>query len=68
MLSGIVARYFADKGFGFIRRDDGQPEIFVHIKQITNVDEITPGDRVQFEPEVNPRNGLLQATSVRVVG
>jgi CspA family cold shock protein len=45
------------KGFGFIQRDDGQPDAFVHISAVeragmTNLNE---GDRLEFELEVDRR-------------
>jgi CspA family cold shock protein len=55
--SGTVKFFNAMKGFGFIQRDDGQPDAFVHISAVeragmTNLNE---GDRLQFELEVDRR-------------
>ncbi|ODU21986.1 MAG: cold-shock protein [Sphingomonas sp. SCN 67-18] len=55
--SGTVKFFNAMKGFGFIQRDDGQPDAFVHISAVeragmTNLNE---GDRLDFELEVDRR-------------
>ena len=55
--TGTVKFFNAMKGFGFIQRDDGQPDAFVHISAVeragmTNLNE---GDRLQFELEVDRR-------------
>ena len=54
---GTVKFFNAMKGFGFISRDDGQPDAFVHISAVeragmTNLNE---GDRVKFDIEVDRR-------------
>ena len=55
--TGTVKFFNAMKGFGFIQRDDGQPDAFVHISAVeragmTNLNE---GDRLEFELEVDRR-------------
>jgi cold shock CspA family protein len=32
--TGTVKRWFAMRGFGFVQRDDGQRDIFLHISQL----------------------------------
>jgi cold shock CspA family protein len=62
MLTGTVKRYVADKGYGFIRPDDGQREVFVHIKEM--MFEPRPGQRVSFEiyeTERGPRACSVEA-------
>jgi cold shock protein len=45
------------KGFGFISRDDGQPDAFVHISAVerAGLPGLNEGDRVEFELEVDRR-------------
>ena len=55
--TGTVKFFNAMKGFGFVQRDDGQPDAFVHISAVeragmTNLNE---GDRLEFEIEVDRR-------------
>ena len=55
--TGTVKFFNAMKGFGFVQRDDGQPDAFIHISAVeragmTNLNE---GDRLSFEIEVDRR-------------
>ncbi len=50
-ISGIVKWFNDSRGYGFIARDDGEGECFVHRSAIQG-DELTvlsEGDRVEFE-------------------
>jgi CspA family cold shock protein len=55
--SGTVKFFNAAKGFGFITRDDGQPDAFVHISAVERAGMISlnEGDRIEFELEVDRR-------------
>ena len=54
---GTVKFFNATKGFGFITRDDGQPDAFVHISAVERAGMISlnEGDRLEFELEVDRR-------------
>ena len=54
---GTVKFFNAMKGFGFISRDDGQPDAFVHISAVerAGMPTINEGDRLEFEIEVDRR-------------
>lgn len=54
MATGTVKWYDTEKGFGFISRDDGGGDIFVH-RTALGYDVISEGDRVQFEIVPGPR-------------
>ncbi len=48
MPTGRVKWYDTEKGFGFVTRDDGG-DVFVHKAALPNgVNELTPGQRVDF--------------------
>ncbi|HWK35413.1 cold-shock protein, partial [Sphingomonas sp.] len=55
--SGTVKFFNAMKGFGFIQRDDGQPDAFVHISAVerAGLPTLNEGDRLEFELEVDRR-------------
>jgi CspA family cold shock protein len=55
--TGTVKFFNATKGFGFITRDDGQPDAFVHISamQRAGIPSLQEGDRLEFELEVDRR-------------
>jgi CspA family cold shock protein len=54
---GTVKFFNAMKGFGFISRDDGQPDAFVHISAVerAGMTTLNEGDRVKFDIEVDRR-------------
>jgi cold shock protein len=54
---GTVKFFNAMKGFGFISRDDGQPDAFVHISAVerAGMTSLNEGDRVEFELEIDRR-------------
>jgi CspA family cold shock protein len=55
--TGTVNFFNAMKGFGFIQRDDGQPDAFVHISAVerAGMPTLNEGDRLEFELEVDRR-------------
>ena len=55
--TGTVKFFNGTKGFGFISRDDGQPDAFVHISAVqrANMQSLMEGDRLAFDIEVDDR-------------
>lgn len=55
--TGTVKFFNSMKGFGFIQRDDGQPDAFVHISAIerAGMSGLEEGDKLEFELEVDRR-------------
>jgi CspA family cold shock protein len=66
--SGTVKFFNAMKGFGFIQRDDGQPDAFVHISAVerAGIPSLNEGDRLEFELEVD-RRGKYAAVNLQPV-
>ncbi|CAH0352065.1 cold-shock protein [Sphingobium sp. CECT 9361] len=64
--SGTVKFFNAMKGFGFIQRDDGQPDAFVHISAVerAGMASLNEGDRLDFELEVD-RRGKYAAVNLQ---
>ena len=63
---GTVQWYKADKGYGFIRPDDGDKDVFMHAKHI-NFDP-QPGDRVFFSIAEDRRRNRTYAVEVVLEG
>lgn len=55
--TGTVKFFNAMKGFGFVQRDDGQPDAFVHISAVerAGLRSLNEGDRLEFDIEVDQR-------------
>ena len=48
-LTGTIKFFDTVKGFGFLIRDDGKPDLFCHISQVApEFDYPNQGDRVTF--------------------
>jgi CspA family cold shock protein len=66
--SGTVKFFNSMKGFGFIQRDDGQPDAFVHISAVerAGIPTLNEGDRLEFELEVD-RRGKYAAVNLQTI-
>lgn len=64
---GVMLRWQADKGFGFIQPDDGGDDVFCHVTGLVDGEgSARDGDTVTFLREFNDRRGKDQAVSVRM--
>mmetsp|Transcript_128376 Transcript_128376/g.256414 ORF Transcript_128376/g.256414 Transcript_128376/m.256414 type:complete len:182 (+) Transcript_128376:72-617(+) len=69
---GTVARFFTDRGFGYISPDTDDGDIFVHFSAIqgSGFRELTEGQRVSFGVEPDPKGrqkGQTRAVAVSVI-
>jgi cold shock protein len=64
---GTVKWFSAEKGFGFIKPDDGSDDVFVHFSAIEGAGyrSLDEGQRVEFETQ--PGRKGLQAANVKKV-
>jgi len=66
--TGTIAHWNRERAWGFLRRSDGKPDLFVHLNRVVDdVEELAIGQRVSFEVGANPRNQKPEAIDVRVI-
>lgn len=65
MSEGIIAR-LTDKGFGFIKRDGQEKDLFFHSTEVvgTTFDQLREGDKVSFEVGESPKGPNALKVSV----
>lgn len=58
----------AGKSFGFIQRDDGDGDVFVHVRQLTNGSEndMVIGTKFSFDIEPDEKSGKKKAVNVTI--
>jgi cold shock protein len=68
--TGTVKFFNSMKGFGFITRDDGKEDAFVHISAVerSGLQGINEGDRFEFDLEVDRRGKFSAVNLVPVQG
>ncbi len=64
-----TVKFFNDvKGFGFVQRDDGGEDVFVHISSLerSGLGTVVQGDRLSFDIEID-RRGKYSATNLKAL-
>ena len=54
-VQGTVKFFNPAKGFGFIKQDNGDKDVFIHGNQLTEGVVLSPNQRVEFEIEDRPK-------------
>ncbi len=54
-MNGIVVKFDAERGFGFIRVSGREEDVFVHVSNVINRRELHVGQNVRFELESSPK-------------
>jgi cold shock protein len=69
MQTGTIKWFNPEKGYGFIRPDDGGEDIFLHISAVeeAGLDMLEPGQKIRFTLEQNPKNGKKSAVDLQLV-
>ena len=67
MVNGSI-KTITERGFGFIRPDNGQDDVFFHRSALVDVsfEQLRQGDRVMFTAVNDPRGKGLRAADVRL--
>src|SRR5947209_5714222 len=65
---GIVKFFNPQKGFGFIVRDDGGEDVFVHISAVEQAGLTDLADGQPLEFTLVDRGGRISATNLRIEG
>jgi CspA family cold shock protein len=68
VIEGRVKFFNVERGFGFITRDDGERDVFVHARAVerSGVGALSDGDLIQFE--IQERAGRVEADNLRRIG
>lgn len=67
MAMGIVKWFNPEKGYGFIRPEDGSCDVFVHISAVQKAGHTTLAEGARVSYELLPgRSGKMSAENLRV--
>ena len=66
--SGTIKKLFESKGFGFITQDDGNDDVFFHVKENRDLEGCKEGDAVSFDCEWDHRKSKYRCTNVCLKG
>ena len=68
--SGTIKFFNVDKGYGFIKPDDGGRDIFVHITALeqAGLHSLNEGQRVSYEIEPDKKGKGPKAVQLQLLG
>jgi|GEM_PF-1020198 len=64
MSTGTIKWYDAEKGFGFVAQDNGEPDLFLH-HSVVGSEMLAEGDKVEFTVGFGPKGA--RAETLRVI-
>ncbi len=62
---GVVVRFDAERGFGFITPDAGGADLFVHVSVLRGTELLHPGDRVRYQVRLSDRGPQADRVELR---
>lgn len=68
-LQGVVKFFHSERGFGFVKRDDGGGDVFIHANELKRsgiMDDLESGDRIEFELQPVPNKGA-KAVAIKLI-
>ena len=68
MATGTVKFFNCERGFGFIKPDDGGSDVFVHIGAVERAGYTTlaEGAKISYDVKVDPKRGKSSAENLRL--
>jgi CspA family cold shock protein len=69
-MTGIVKFFNAERGYGFIKPDDGGRDVFVHITAVerAGLKSLTEGQRISFDVEPDKKGKGSKAVDLVITG
>ena len=66
MLTGSIISFKEDRGYGFIRPQDGGDNVYVHVSalQAAGIDKVAPGQRLTYE--ILSKDGKISAVNIKL--
>jgi cold shock protein len=67
MATGTVKFFNAQKGYGFIVQDSGDPDVFVHISAVerAGMQNLNEGQKLSFDVQADSRSGKSAAANLQ---
>lgn len=69
MPTGNVKWFNGEKGYGFIKPDNGSPDVFVHISAVerSGLSDLQDGQKIGFDIEQNRKTGKWTAVNLQLL-
>jgi CspA family cold shock protein len=70
MATGTVKFYNGERGYGFIKPDEGGPDIFLHVSALeaAGMRSVAEGDRLSYDAVMDQRKGKTNAQNIKRAG
>jgi len=67
-MAGTVKFFNADRGYGFIKPDNGGPDVFVHVTAVerAGLKSLSEGQRISFDVEPDKKGKGPKAVNLAV--
>jgi len=65
--TGIISWFRTDKGYGFVKPDDGSKDVFLHLKELEKIglNNIDTGQKLSFE--IRKKKNKISAINIKLV-
>jgi CspA family cold shock protein len=69
MATGVVKMFNGDRGYGFIKPDDGGPDVFLHASALeqAGIGSVPLGTKISFDVVMDQRKGKTSAQNVKLL-